>query len=292
MSVRRGMTALALWAGLWSSGCAAERAEEAVAAQIPPGTSRMEAEAAVEEAADEEAAAAEAAAQAEHELLAARELARQQWAAGHAQTIGRATVGAAALGARWRLSTRGLPRNVRKTPEGYWIGAEPQLEHLAELRARGIRVILSGTRLGQATRERFEELGLQHIDLPFGGRFPDAQAIVEGTRDVPSEEIYIHCEHGGDRSGAMLAFLLATRERWPATQALLAVAYPRQRDVRRLVELMEESGLEVAEREVEHYTGIYSAERNGGFGGLKVRGESYERLVRTTLRAMAEHRQP
>ncbi len=197
-------------------------------------------------------------------------------------------VGAALAGAgsRWRLGYRGLPRNSRQTVEGYWLGSRPSAANVDELFARGVRAIVSGIRLEEEVLARARALGVHHVNVPFGGRFPNHRLIVEGIAGFDPREVFIHCEHGGDRSGAILAFLLAVRHQWPIERALLAVAFPGQRDVRGLVEVLEERGFRVSSEEQSRYVGIYSAERNGGFGGLKIRGPAYRRLVSTTIDAI------
>lgn len=280
LDVRVGAVVAGVWLAVLTAGCAGERVEEASAAPVAQAQ-HVEAGAVVQRAEPDgrlDAAVVAADRAVALGAFAARLEARRDRFGG--------ALAASALGARWRLGHNGLPRNVRQTAEGYWIGAEPALEHLSELHARGVRVVVSGTRLGQAARELFEQLEMRHVDVPFGGRFPSHATLLEGTREYGAEQIFIHCEHGGDRSGAMLAFLLTAREGWPAARALLAVVHPSEGDIRRLTAVMRESGVRVDDAEAERYAGIYSAERNGGFGGLKVRGDSYVKLVRTTLHAM------
>jgi hypothetical protein len=180
----------------------------------------------------------------------------------------------------------GMPRNSRQVPEGYWVGGAPVASDIRAMREEGIRVIVSGVMLDEETRAESRRAHIERVNVWFGSSFPDAERLLEGTADYFPEEIYIHCDHGGDRAGALLAFLLVAREGWEPDHALLAVAFPNERDVTRLVELLDEAGFEVTEEERATLTGIYSGASNGGTGGLKVRSEGYRNLVRTTLAAL------
>ncbi len=198
-----------------------------------------------------------------------------------------AAVAESAFGARWRLSVNGLPKGTRQTVEGYWIGALPDAEHLEELHHRGVRLLVSAARLAPSVVKARDKLGLAHFDTPFGSRFPSARPLLATVEEVEPDAIYIHCVHGADRSGAILAFLLAVRHGWSPQRALLAVAQPVPFNLRHLRRQLRKSDMDVTDEEVERYAGMYSAERNGHFGGLKATGPKYHRLIRTTLEAIA-----
>lgn len=196
----------------------------------------------------------------------------------------------AAYGAKWRMGNNGLPRNVRQVQEGYWLGARPSLDELGELQARNVKIILSATHMDnaqeKALRGEIERLGMQHVSAPFGGKFPRRSKFWQTIANIEPCEIYIHCEYGGDRTGAILAFLLATRHQWSVQRAFLSVAFPGKKDSRALIDVLEKRGYEVAQSDVEQYLGIYSPENNGGFGGLKVRSRGYLKLINTTIDAI------
>lgn len=199
----------------------------------------------------------------------------------------------ASLGIPQILDRTGLPKNARQTAEGYWIGAEPSLSELDALYARDVRVILTAAQISResfrAFKNRMAELGMTHIYIPFGGRFPNPQKFNDALEGVAPEQIYIHCAHGGDRSGAILAYLLIVNHGWTIPRALLAVAFPGPRDAQKLVELLRSRGFVLEQSEIDAFLGMYSAENNGGYGGLKVRSDGYVKLINTMIDA-AERR--
>jgi hypothetical protein len=182
----------------------------------------------------------------------------------------------------------GLPRNTRRVREGYWIGGRPALEsEIQSLYDAGVRVIISGVILEERINKQIARLGIKHLRVPFGQEFPEPDKLLEATAGKASSEVFVHCEHGGDRSGAMIAFFLVIRNGWRPDHALLAMTAPNKRDVDGQLAMLREAGLHITQEELDTYLGIYSGQRNGGVGGLKVRDKGYRRLVFTTLQAMA-----
>lgn len=183
-----------------------------------------------------------------------------------------------------------MPKNARQVVEGYWIGARPSADQIAELYAHDVRLILTTASMEtdefQLLKNRMDTLGIAHINIPFGGKFPKPSRFTSQLQSYTPKQIYIHCEHGGDRSGALLAYLLATKHNWSTQRALLAVAFPGKNDSRALIDILKSRGYDVSDNDVNEVLGIYSAEYNGGFGGLKVRSRGYVRLVNTTIDAI------
>ena len=179
-----------------------------------------------------------------------------------------------------------MPKNARQTDEGYWLGAHPTCRQLQTMYASKIRLIVSASSL----ESPFDDLppcinstGFKHIYIPFGSKFPKPSKFIETVRKYRPEQVYIHCEHGGDRSGAVLAFLLSVEKNWPIEQALLAVLFPSMLDFNNLQQIFAEYDISPSPEMIRDYFGIYSGESNFGYGGLKVRSFAYKRLIRTTI---------
>ena len=195
----------------------------------------------------------------------------------------------AALGAKKRLTTEGLPKNSRQTAEGYWIGSIPSPDHIQELYARNVRLILTASLVPSKKllqlRSTMQELGITHIYIPFGSRFPNPAKFLPTVEKFSPEQVYIHCEHGGDRSGAILAFLLNQRHGWELPRALYAVIVPSYGDIQALTRILNAHGIPCSPDKYENDIGIYSAESNGGYGGLKVYAKdgNYVKLVNTLI---------
>lgn len=202
------------------------------------------------------------------------------------------------FGASRRLGNQGLPKNTRQTEEGYWLGSRPNALDIEEFHARGVQLVLTLSvipRRELATlQETIQRLGMKHIYLPFGSKFPASSKFMPDVMSYRPEQILIHCEHGSDRTGAMIAFILAARHGWPIQKALFSAILPSTSDINALSRILQSRGYAVNTEEFEPIIGMYSAEKNGGYGGMKVRtdGGNYYRLVESTITRREAFEQP
>lgn len=181
----------------------------------------------------------------------------------------------------------GLPKNTRQTQEGYWVGSNPSLSEIRALHARNVKLIVTLTPVFDpdgSLKTHLKALGMTHINIPFGGQFPRPTRFYQRMLAFEPWETYIHCEHGGDRTGAFLAYMLVMRHDWSVQHAFLSVLHPG--DVSKLRSVLKTRGYATEQADIDAYLGIYSPEKNGGYGGLKVRSKDYVRLIQTTITAM------
>ncbi len=179
-----------------------------------------------------------------------------------------------------------LPKNTRQVDEGYWVGSLPEYWNIDALKEKKIKLIITATRLSpemKIVNEHIDELKIKHLILPFGSKFPKTSRFYQTVLKYSPDETYIHCDHGGDRTGVFLAYLLVARHGWTLPRALLAVLYPSPSDIKGLTEILNKRGYTVEQADIDQYVGIYSATKNGGGGGLKVRNADYKKLVNTMI---------
>ena len=179
----------------------------------------------------------------------------------------------------------GMPKNTRHLKEGYWIGALPEVNNIEPMYNQGIRVILTVTKTKlswRPVRKKINDLGIEHLYIPIGSRFPQDVSFYTRLLEYKPDEIFVHCDHGGDRSGTVIAYLLINRNHWTPQRALLAMVNPDFIDVNGLKQIFKKYNLPLTEEDL-FFTGIYSGASNKGFGGLKVRNEDYRRLVSTMI---------
>ena len=175
----------------------------------------------------------------------------------------------------------GMPKNTRHLKEGYWIGALPDINNIQPMKDHGIKIILTVTNTKHSwnpVKRKIQELEIEHIIIPVGSRFPQNTSFYDVLLNYDPNEIFIHCDHGADRSGTFIAYLLARRNHWPVQRALLAMVSPNKVDVNGLKSILKQNGYEITEEDL-NLVSIYS----GPNGGLKVRNEGYQRLVSTML---------
>ena len=140
-------------------------------------------------------------------------------------------------------------------------------------------------------QQTLQELGITHIYLPFGSKFPHPSRFMPIIESFPPSQIFIHCEHGSDRTGAIMAFILTKRHQWPLAKALYSVILPEYKDISTLTHVLINNGFDVSPNDYQDIIGIYSAEKNDGYGGMKVRedGGKYINLIQTLIKRAAAH---
>jgi protein tyrosine/serine phosphatase len=124
--------------------------------------------------------------------------------------------------------------NFGQVDDHIWRGAQPATEQFAELKALGITLDID---LREPVGREAEAAacaanGITHINLPMGdqniplvdqiGILPPTHEQVEaimrlmGDRD---EKVFIHCEHGQDRTGAAVACYRMVIDGWDNARA-------------------------------------------------------------------------
>ncbi len=183
-----------------------------------------------------------------------------------------------------------LPPATRQIAEGYWLGAligPNDVPHLQEL---GVRAVLSAVRPADGTAEALRRAGIAHFSIPIGSTFRHADTILSVTERYPPHEVFIHCRHGADRTGAIAAFLLVVRHNWRMSDALYSVVYPTQEDADGLARVLDSHGVTDERAADDPSVGFYSISGTGrAVGGMKVRNSRYANLVETAIEAMMAH---
>ena len=112
-----------------------------------------------------------------------------------------------------------LPNFALVAP-GIYRGAAPTEEGLRRLKEIGVRTVidLRIEKRGQAMEaEAARELGLHRLRLPMGREAPTARQVAAfvGTLSDPARRpVFIHCQHGADRTGAMVGIWRVTQQNW------------------------------------------------------------------------------
>lgn len=117
--------------------------------------------------------------------------------------------------------------NFRKVDEGFYRGAYPDEEGLAYLKKTGVKTIID-LRAGKASvsRERraAEALGIKYINIPFGFMYkpPEDEEVKKFliiVTDQLNRPLFVHCQSGNDRTGAMVALYRIAVSGWQVENA-------------------------------------------------------------------------
>ena len=134
------------------------------------------------------------------------------------------------LGAAARTSQ--IPRFQQVTPNLYR-GGQPGREGFADLKRKGIQTIVN-LRVEDDERQTVEGLGMKYIHIPVtlnaftSANMPLAsiEAFFKVLADPSTGPVFVHCERGADRTGAMVSFVRIAALGWDARRA-----YQEARDI-------------------------------------------------------------
>ncbi len=129
---------------------------------------------------------------------------------------------------RWAepLDRPGLT-NLYRVTEALYRGAQPGPEGFAELHRMGIRTVVN-LRSFHSDRDDFEKAGLApgafryvHIRMKtWHAEDEDVARFLRVVTDPANAPVFVHCEHGSDRTGVAVAAYRIVVQRWPKEEAI------------------------------------------------------------------------
>jgi protein tyrosine/serine phosphatase len=122
-------------------------------------------------------------------------------------------------------ASQALP-NFHTVAPGIYRGAAPTDEGLRKLKAMGVKTIID-LRIAPKTvkKEGVEAraLGFKWMNLPMGAEAPTTKEVdtllSTLNQATPQSPVYVHCQHGADRTGCMLGVWRVTHDHWTYAQA-------------------------------------------------------------------------
>ena len=114
--------------------------------------------------------------------------------------------------------------NFGRINEDYYRGAQPETSDYAALAALGVKTVIDLTRDGRADEQRLvEQNGMKFFRIPLTtSERPSQAAITQFLKlvaDPANLPVYVHCQGGRHRTGAMTAVYRMTKDGWTADQA-------------------------------------------------------------------------
>ncbi|MHB9024662.1 MAG: protein tyrosine phosphatase family protein [Armatimonadota bacterium] len=119
---------------------------------------------------------------------------------------------------------KGIP-NFQTVSDGIYRGAAPTYAGLQALRAMGIRTIIDlriSPKLVKVEKKNVSELGMTWINLPMGKEAPTKQQVetlLDTLAKAPERPVFVHCQHGADRTGCMIGIYRVQVQGWSFAQA-------------------------------------------------------------------------
>jgi tyrosine-protein phosphatase SIW14 len=124
-----------------------------------------------------------------------------------------------------RVSERllGLPglSNVGRIAPAIFRGAQPRPEGYQALKTMGIRTVIN-LRLRHSERQAVEAAGMRSIEIPMQTTKVNAETVrrvVALMTDPGNQPVFVHCAHGQDRTGIVVAVYRMEIDGWSNSEA-------------------------------------------------------------------------
>lgn len=129
----------------------------------------------------------------------------------------------AARPATWAqpLQAAGLP-NLHKVSDTLYRGAQPEPQGFKSLRDLGVKTVVN-LRLTQSDAEAIGDLPLAYHHIKVEAWDADRDEIVAFLKiatDPTQQPVFVHCAHGADRTGMMVAFYRIAVQGWSKADAI------------------------------------------------------------------------
>jgi protein tyrosine phosphatase (PTP) superfamily phosphohydrolase (DUF442 family) len=131
--------------------------------------------------------------------------------------------------ARKLSDARGLAYAAEVAP-GLYRGGQPDAAGIAWLKSKGIKTVLNLRHYhGDSEKQQVESVGMRYERIAltsWGAPAPDQIArFLQIVRDPANRPLYVHCQHGVDRTGAMMAVYRMEEEGWSNVEASAEMDY-------------------------------------------------------------------
>jgi len=115
----------------------------------------------------------------------------------------------------------GVP-NARRVSEGLYRGAQPSEQGFDSLRELGVRTVVN-LRGDDTDHNRFDVGEFTYYRIPMDVFHPLTSQVIEFLRiatDAAAQPVFLHCKHGADRSGLLIAMHRVVIDGWTPDQAV------------------------------------------------------------------------
>lgn len=120
-----------------------------------------------------------------------------------------------------RHDVAGAPNLARVSP-ALWRSAQPTAEGFRNLKALGIRTVVN-LRNVSSDRDDLRGLGLRYAHIHFATWHAEDEDVVRFLKilsDPANHPVLVHCQHGADRTGTMVAAYRVAVEGWTMDEAI------------------------------------------------------------------------
>ncbi|GAK57938.1 protein tyrosine/serine phosphatase [Candidatus Vecturithrix granuli] len=124
---------------------------------------------------------------------------------------------------RWAVPIEkpGLP-NLHKVSEDLYRGAQPTTQGFQELHKMGMKTVVN-LRSRHSDQDKLGNIDLTYIEIPMNAWHPEDEDVVkflQVTTDPEKVPVFVHCQHGADRTGVIVASYRVIVQGWSKDEAI------------------------------------------------------------------------
>lgn len=112
--------------------------------------------------------------------------------------------------------------NVGRVAPGVYRGAQPEKDGFATLKRMGIRTVID-MRTTESEKTEVEAAGMKAVAVPIEmtrkGLKEKVDHVVALMADPANQPVYVHCRHGQDRTGIVVAAYRMKQQGWSLAEA-------------------------------------------------------------------------
>jgi tyrosine-protein phosphatase SIW14 len=115
--------------------------------------------------------------------------------------------------------------NFAKISDVLYRGEQPTAIGMAELKKMGIKTVVN-LRMMHSDRDELKGSGLQYYHINCKAWHPEEQDVIEFLKIVSepaNQPVFVHCLHGADRTGMMIASYRIVEQGWTCEQAIAEI---------------------------------------------------------------------
>lgn len=121
----------------------------------------------------------------------------------------------------WGVKAQGLP-NLHKVDEGLYRGAQPTKRGMKSLERLKVKTVVN-LRSMHGDKHLLQGRSLDYVRLAFDTTKPEMSNVLAFLRvatDPKKRPVFVHCKHGADRTGMMVAFYRIVVQEWSKKDAI------------------------------------------------------------------------